>query len=29
MPAPRRRITQDEDPELLDIWRAPEQPLPA
>ena len=27
MPAPRRRITQDEAPELLFHWRASEQPL--
>lgn len=28
MPAPRRRITQDEAPELLAHWRASQQPLP-
>ena len=28
MPAPRRRITQAEAPELLANWRASEQPIP-
>ena len=28
MPAPRRRITQDETHELLANWRASQQPLP-
>ena len=27
MPAPRRRVTQDEAPELLAQWRASEQPF--
>jgi hypothetical protein len=28
MPAPRRRISQEEAPEQLANWRASEQPLP-